>query len=78
MKSRSFHAVIERIENGLAVLEPDTSDVLFEMPANLLPENCYEGAVLNFRIETNPEEEETKRKHIRDIQDRLRKNSEPF
>jgi len=58
--------VIDRFENGKAILKTNDNDTII-WPKNKLPENLQEGSVLNFNITNDKNEEVNKKNLAKDI-----------
>jgi len=68
--------IIDRIENnGLAVLEIEGVGGDFLWPVEFLPPDAHEGSVLRFSIDSDPDEEDRRRKKMRDLQRELLERS---
>jgi len=70
-------AIVDRIESGTAVLEMIEPQFVFEFPAGLLPDGVEEGSAVKISFEERPEIEESRRKRIRDLQQKLLDQSDP-
>ena len=70
MQVESMLAVIENIEDSIAILELD-SENSFSIPIKYLPENIQEGMVLRFSIKIDRNAEKQKRDKIEHLYDQL-------
>jgi len=69
-KETIIQSAIDRIENGIAVLElPD--DTTIEINTKFLPKSAKEGKVLDIIFRINEEEENKRLKEIEDLQNEL-------
>lgn len=67
-----WRAAVDRLEGGLAVLVPlDRPEARFVLDSALLPAGLNEGAVLNLRIELDPEAGQARRREISELQREL-------
>jgi len=73
MSVKTLKAVIDRIEEEMAVLEIEGSYELV-IPIKFLPENVSAGNILEINISSNPSAEEAQREKIRKMQERLKEN----
>lgn len=67
----SVLAVVDRIEEGIAVLEFEDR-TLMELPARLLPAGAGEGAAVRVTLEYDAEATERFRREAEDLQRQLR------
>jgi hypothetical protein len=64
---------IDRFEDGYAVLlVRDEEDVHIDFPAELLPEGCREGDILDIEIKRDEESTEATRKRVSDLIEKLK------
>jgi len=76
MASRTrMHVSVDRIEGDIAVLLSREAH-RWLLPAELLPEGTKEGDVLAVTLEQDPEETESRRRRIGELQRRLRERTE--
>ena len=64
-------AVVDRIEEGIAVLEVIEPQFSFQLPVEVLPDDLHEGAALELNFELRPEIEKKRREEIRNLQQKL-------
>ncbi len=62
----TISVIVERIEEGIAILEVDSASS-FSLPARLLPPGTREGNALKIIIEPDPRAETDQRKRISDL-----------
>jgi hypothetical protein len=71
MNKKTIKAVIDRIEGNKVVMEAEgTYEVIF--PSALLPKGFKAGNILNMNISINTADEDTQRKKIKKLQDKLK------
>lgn len=68
-------AVIDRIEEGIAVLEFEDR-TLMELPARFLPPGAGEGAAIRVTLEHDPEATERFRREAEELQRQLRERTQ--
>lgn len=68
-------AVIDRIEEGIAILEFEDR-TLMELPARLLPEGAREGIAVRVSFTLDPEATDRFRRETEELQRRLREQSQ--
>jgi len=73
MSAKTLKAVIDRIEEEMAVLEVEGSYELV-VPLKFLPEGSSAGNILEINISSNPRAEEAQREKIRKMQEKLKGN----
>jgi len=64
-------AIVDRIEEGIAVLELIQPRFNFQMPVEILPDELHEGAAVALNFELRPEIEKKRRQEVRDLQQKL-------
>lgn len=69
-------AIIDRIEEGMAVFELIEPRFNFQMPVEVLPDEIHEGAAVELDFKLRPEIEEKRRRQVRDLQQELLDNSQ--
>jgi hypothetical protein len=70
----SLKVTIDRFEDGYAVLlVRGEESVQIDLPAELLPEGCKEGDILDIRIARDVESTEETRKRVSDLIEKLKK-----
>lgn len=67
----SLCAVVDRIENGMAVLLVGADEFNVVLPLSLLPPETAEGTVLRISVDTDPTAAEDARRRVGDIINRL-------
>ncbi len=72
MKKNTIKAVIDRIEDNVAVLEIDHTELV--LPLRILPKGSKEGNILNINISINSSDEKKQIEKIKKLQQKL-KNS---
>lgn len=65
-------AVIDRFENGQAVLLLGKREQQLVVPRSVLPQEASEGSWLNIFFELDPEETEARKKKIQDLLQKLK------
>ncbi len=74
-KSTRLYVSVDRIEGDIAVLLSREAD-RWLLPADLLPEGAEEGDVLAVVLQPAPEETESRRRRIRELQSKLRERTD--
>ncbi len=69
-------AIVDRIEEGIAVLEVIEPQFTFQLPVAVLPDDLHEGAAVELNFRLRPEVEKKRRKKIRNLQQKLLDRSE--
>lgn len=65
---------IDRFEGKYAILESqEKTPLIFNFPRSLLPKGAKEGTVINFNIDLDEKETETRRKNIQEQLNNLKK-----
>jgi len=64
-------AVVDRIENQIAVVLVGKDEIQLDVPLRLLPEGIREGSHLSISFELDPASEADKRKEIASLLDKL-------
>jgi len=64
-------AVIDRFEEGYAVVLVGDEEIKVDIPRELLPKEAKEGSWLNFNLDLDPEGTEKQKKKIEDKLKRL-------
>ncbi len=71
-------AVIDRIENDLAILLVGDQEIQVDIPVSLLPDGAKEGSWLTIDMKLDLDAEQQQRKKISGMLERLKnKNNEP-
>jgi len=70
-------AVIDRIEDGIAVLlMGEKGEIRVNFPVSLLPEECKESDVLSIVIERDPQATDKAKERTSSLMEKLKKKSE--
>lgn len=67
----SFHAFVDRVEGGGAVLEALDDSFSFALPASVLPDGVGEGDVVEFDLSNDPERREQEHQEVQELQNQL-------
>lgn len=65
-------AVVDRIENGIAVLLIGDNEVRVDFPLYLLPQGAREGSFLTIKLELDPSGEAAQRQKIANLLEKLK------
>jgi hypothetical protein len=68
---KSLRAIVDRIEDEMAVLLVGNEELRVVMPIGLLPEDTVEGSVLNISIDTDPAATEEARNRVQCLINKL-------
>lgn len=66
-----LRAVVDRVENDMAVLLVGEESYRIILPRNLLPADAAEGVILNIAIDVDLAATEQAKKRVQDLIDRL-------